>query len=189
MSESQSYTAEQFLEARLELPEGGRWTELDQGKIRTLEPLDIEHGTIVLNISKVLSVFFHKANQGYACFDLGLIVHRDPDTVRFPAISIFKTGERFEETDKAISERKPAAIIEVASTSLRRQLMESHVTDYVNWGVELIWVIDPEAREVLEYRPGQTCQVLNVDGKIIGGEVLPEFSMKVIDLFAEPDWW
>ncbi|QDT44937.1 hypothetical protein Pan241w_50530 [Gimesia alba] len=189
MSESQIYTAEQFLEARLELPEGGRWTELDQGKIITLEPLDIEHGTIVLNISKVLSVFFHEANQGYACFDLGLIVQRDPDTVRFPAISIFKTGERFEETDKAISERKPAAIIEVASTNLRRQLMKSHVTEYVGWGVELVWVIDPQTREVLEYRLGKQSQVIDVAGKMIGGELLPEFSMKVIDLFAEPDWW
>ncbi|MCA9018172.1 MAG: Uma2 family endonuclease [Planctomycetaceae bacterium] len=189
MSESQTYTAEEFLDARPELPEAGRWTELDQGKVIILDPPDIDHGTVVMNISKVLSVFFHKADQGYACFDLGLLVKRNPDTVRFPAVSIFKTGERFEETDKAISERKPAVIIEVASTNSRRKLMQDHVSEYVNWGVELIWVIDPKSREVLEYQPGRGSQVIDASGKIHGGDILPDFTMKVKDLFAEPDWW
>lgn len=189
MSDSQTYTAEQFLDARLELPDAGRWTELDQGKIITLEPPEIEHGTIVLNFSKKLSVYLHKADLGYACFDLGLLVNRNPDTVCFPAVSLFKTGERFEETDKAISERKPAVIVEVASTNDRRRLMNAHVTAYVNWGVELIWVIDPQAQEVLEYLPDQGSQVIDINGKINGGDVLPDFSMKVKDLFAEPVWW
>lgn len=189
MPESQTYTAEQFLDARIELPDAGRWTELEQGKIITLEPPDVEHGTIVLNFSKVLSVYLHKVDQGYACFDLGLLVERNPDTVRFPAVSLFKTGKRFEETDKAISEQIPAVIIEVASTIDRRRLMKTHVTEYVNWGVELIWVIDPQEKEVLEYLPGQGSQVIDISGKINGGEVLPDFSMTVEDLFAEPVWW
>ncbi|WP_339731215.1 Uma2 family endonuclease [uncultured Gimesia sp.] len=189
MSESQTYTAEQFLDARIDLPEGGRWMELSEGKVIALDELDVEHGTIVLNVSKMLSVYFHKVDQGYACFELGLIVKRNPDTIRFPAVSLFKTGKRFEETDKAITERKPAAIIEVASTKGRRQLMKEHVTEYVSWGVELIWVIDPETREVLEYLPGTGSQVIDINGKIVGGDVLPDFTMKVKDLFAPPDWW
>lgn len=189
MPESQTYTAEQFLEAWPELPEAGRWTELAQGKIISLDPPEVEHGTIVLNFSKVLSVYLHRANQGYACFDLGLLIKRNPDTVRFPAVSIFNRGERFEETDKAISDQKPSVILEVASTNDRRQLMSDHVSEYVNWGVELIWVIDPKTQEVLEYLPGIGSQVIDVHGKISGGDALPDFSMKVKDLFAEPVWW
>lgn len=189
MSESSIYTAEQFLEARLELPEAGRWTELNQGKMISLDPPDIEHGTIVLNLSKVLSLYLHQVDEGYACFDLGLLVKQNPDTVLFPPACIFNSGDRFEETDKAISERKPTAIVEIASTNQRRQLMSEHVSDYVNWGVDLIWVIDPPTQEVLEYLPGSGSQVIDVNGKITGGTVLPEFSMRVKDLFVEPVWW
>jgi len=189
MTESPIYTAEQLLETRLEEPEEGRWMELDQGKMINLDPPDVAHGTIVLNLSKVLSVYLHQVDHGYACFELGLLIKRNPDTVRFPAVSIFQTGSRFEETDKAISERKPTAIIEVASTNPRRQVMSDHVSEYVNWGVELILVIDPHAKEVLEYLPGRGSEVIDSKGKITGGAVLPDFVMKVEDLFKEPEWW
>lgn len=189
MTEPPIYTAEQLLETRLEHPEEGRWMELDQGKLINLDPPDVEHGTIVLNLSKVLSVYLHDVDHGYACFELGLLIQRNPDTVRFPAVSFFQSGSRFEETDKAISDRKPTAIIEVASTHPRRQVMQDHVSEYVNWGVELIWVIDPQEKEVLETVSGQASEVIDFKGKIIGGTVLPGFVMKVEDLFTEPVWW
>ncbi len=189
MAESPIYTAEQFLEARHELPDAGRWMELVAGKIINLDPPDVEHGTIVLNISKVLSVYLHQVDQGYACFELGLLVKQNPDTIRFAPVSIFNSGARFEETDKVLSERKPAAIIEIASTNPRRQIMNDHVSDYVAWGVELIWVIDPHVQEVLEYLPARGSEVIDVHGKLTGGHVLPGFSMNVKDLFAEPVWW
>ncbi|MFK7777231.1 MAG: Uma2 family endonuclease [Gimesia sp.] len=189
MVETPIYTAEQLLETRLEQPEEGRWMELDQGKLINLDAPDLDHGTIVLNLSKVLSVYLHQVDHGYACFELGLLMQRNPDTVRFPAICIFQTGKRFEETDNAISERKPVAIIEVASTHPRRQVMNDHVREYMNWGVKLIWVIDPQTKEVHEYLSGQESDVIDFKGKITGGTVMPEFVMKVEDLFTEPVWW
>jgi len=189
MSDVELYTIEQFLEARIELPDAGRWTELDKGQIINLDAPDIDHGTIVLNLSKVLSRYLHEVDHGYACFELGLIVSRNPDTVRFPAVSIFNSGKRFEETDNAIAQRKPDAVIEIASTKPRRQQMTEHVNEFINWGVELIWVIDPHVQEVLEYRLASGSQVIDINGKMTGGETLPEFVMSVQDLFAEPDWW
>ncbi|WP_298866430.1 hypothetical protein, partial [uncultured Gimesia sp.] len=71
MTESPIYTAEQLLETRLEQPEDGRWMELDRGKLINLDPPDVDHGTIVLNLSKMLSVYLHQVDRGYACFELG----------------------------------------------------------------------------------------------------------------------
>ncbi|HBL47597.1 MAG TPA: hypothetical protein DDZ90_29850, partial [Planctomycetaceae bacterium] len=88
-----------------------------------------------------------------------------------------------------LSERKPDAVIEIASTTPRRKSMTGHVKDYVNWGIDLIWVIDPESREVLEYQPGSGSEVIDVHGKLTGKKVLPGFVMPVKALFAEPDWW
>lgn len=189
MSDPAAYTAEQFLDARIELPDGGRWTELDRGQIINLDPPDIEHGTIVLNISKAVSRYLHQRDQGAAYFELGLVVAHDPDTVRFPAVSIYKSGSRFEETDKVVTDRRPDVIIEVASTNPRRRLMKDHLEEYTAWGVELIWVVDPSEKQVHEYRPAEGNKVYELKGVLTGGETLPKFIVPVTDLFAEPDWW
>jgi hypothetical protein len=82
-------TAENFADERSELPDAGQWAELIRGVPVTLAPPDIEHGTIVLNLSKAFSTYVHSGGPGYACFDLGLIVERRPDTSfsRLSAIS------------------------------------------------------------------------------------------------------
>src|SRR5215475_8829898 len=96
--------AEQFDEQRFELPEGGRWTELVEGEIVALSPPDDAHGNIVRNLSKSLAIHAQQSQSGYACFELGLIVGRNPDTVRFPAACYFTQGERFSESDKFVTE-------------------------------------------------------------------------------------
>ena len=110
------FTAEQFVAERDELPDGGRWTELIAGKPVTLSPPTIEHGTAVLNLSKALAKYSQQEQGGYSCFELGLVIARDPDSVRFPAICVFTTGPLFAEADKVVTEARPSLIVEVAST-------------------------------------------------------------------------
>lgn len=88
-------TAEEFLDRIHELPDGGRWTELCQGEIHTLEPPDDVHGNVVYHLSQAIahSINYQKETSGtisgYACFEQGLIVSRNPDTVQFPSVSFF----------------------------------------------------------------------------------------------------
>ena len=72
-------TAEQFATWSDEADER-RWVELVAGKIVRLEPPDATHGLVVLNLSKALSRYVHERGDeidGYACFELGLIIARD----------------------------------------------------------------------------------------------------------------
>ena len=80
-------TAEEFIEQRFEFPEAGQWSELEAGQVVHLQPPDVDHGTVVLNLSKALAEFAQSTARGYACFDLGLQLRTNPDTVRFPAIA------------------------------------------------------------------------------------------------------
>src|SRR5579864_2162436 len=113
-------TAEQFIEGRDELADGGRWTELVAGQPVILSPPTIEHGNSILNLSKALADYSQKEQGGYACFELGLAIARNPDTVHFPAICFFTTGDLFAEAEKVITEVRPALVVEVASTNDRR---------------------------------------------------------------------
>jgi Uma2 family endonuclease len=185
-------TAEEFAESLAELPDRGRWVELVGGQLHTLDPPDVAHGTTVLNLSKALASHLQPAEgsrAGYACFDLGLVVSRDPDTVHFPAISFFPEGRRFLHTDHRLTDVAPALVVEIAATSSRRHGLAGRVELYHSSGVEVVWVIDPVDRQVHVLRHGCGPQTLASEDSLDGEPVLCGFRMRVGELFAEPPWW
>ena len=75
-------TVEAFYQRRDEWPEGGRWCELVDGEVIELSPPDVMHSGVVLNLASKLGVYAQETQNGYACFDIGFVVARCPDTVR-----------------------------------------------------------------------------------------------------------
>lgn len=182
-------TAEQFAEQRDELPEGGRWTELHAGKVVTLSPPDSEHGTTVLNLSKAIAELSKSKPQGYACFGLGLIVARRPDSVRVPALCFYSDGPAFAESDKVVSETRPALVVEVASSNDRRRGLADRIKQWLDWGVRMVWILDPHAKQAHVFELDCQPRRLSSHETLTGGSVLSGFQSNVGDLFKEPDWW
>jgi len=182
-------TAEQFVASRHELPDGGRWTELIAGRPVLLSPPTVEHGNAVLNLSKALADYSQRGQGGYACFDLGFAVARNPDTVKFPAACFFMTGPMFAESDKILTETRPTLVIEVASSNDRRRGLDERIGGWLNWGVPLVWLLDPHARQVHVFEKGRAGQVVGEHQTLSGGSVLFEFATNVGNLFKEPGWW
>lgn len=182
-------TSEQFAEQQYELGDGGRWIELVAGKVVNFQPPDEVHGNVVLNLSKSLANYFQTSDEGYVCFELGLVVRRNPDTVRRPAMCCFTAGQRFAEADKDITETRPSMIVEVASTNDRRRGIKSRVQAYLDWGVELVWVIDTSSSVVYVFQPCVPTVTLRENVLLIGKPVLSSYTIPVVDLFAEPKWW
>lgn len=182
-------TAEEFADRKFDFPDGGRWTELVAGELETFEPPDDAHGNFVRTLSAALADFAQETQEGYACFELGLIVRRNPDTVRCPPISYFTTGERFAEQDKLVTEVRPALVVEIASTNDRRRQMAVRVQEYLDWGVSLVWVADTHARKVLAFEAGRQKREYEAHQTLYGGSILSGFQARVEDLFADPKWW
>jgi Uma2 family endonuclease len=181
-------TAEQFIAGRDGLADGGRWTELIAGRPVILSPPTIEHGTAILNLSKALAEYSQKEKAGYACFELGLAIASNPDTVHFPAICFFTTGTLFAEAEKLITEARPNLVVEVASTNDRRRGIDQRVTSWQEWGVRLVWVLDPHARQVHVFEKGRAGQRLADHQTLFGGSTLSGFKTGIGDLFKEPGW-
>ena len=192
-------SAESFDDARYDLPDGGQWVELVRGRVETLSPPEEEHRVTVLNLSKALADYLNEHREGYPCFELGLIVSRDPDTVRFPAISYFLGGELFAETDKAITDPRPALVIEVMSSNDRRRSLNDRIFEYTNWGVEVLWIVDPIDKAVHTLRPGYANKVAREDETLTGSlswrhkataqPILPDFRIAVSEIFTPPAYW
>jgi Uma2 family endonuclease len=188
MPHSGLLTVEQFVAQREEFADGGRWTELLAGRLFTLQPPTIEHGAAVLNLSKALAEFAQRESAGYACFELGFIVGRNPDTLRFPAVSFFGDGPLFAEADKVVTEVRPSLVAEVASTNDRRRNMKQRVSGWLEWGVPLVWVLDPLAKEVHVSGRDRSGRQFTSHQTLYGGSVLTGFRIGIGDLFKEPGW-
>lgn len=184
-------SAEEFARWEDDDGDGHRWAELAAGKIIRYAPPDPEHGRIVLNISKSLAEHLQKqgaAAEGYACFELGLIVARNPDTVRRPAISYFSIGPRFAELENVVTETRPQLVFEVASSAERRRNAIERVERYLEWGVRSVWLADPLEKQVHVVNQKGRPKLLGADQALEGGSVLPDFRMNVADVFFQPGW-
>jgi Uma2 family endonuclease len=184
-------TADEFAERLPELPDGGRWVELEAGVVSVLDQSDPAHGTIVLNLSKRLAEYLDGRREpvGYACFELGLIVAHDPDTVRRPPVSFFSSTGLFAETDRVVTESVPQLVIETATNNRVRRAMKGRIADYHRHGVSTVWVADPVDRTVHVVSRSKGSRAVSADRQLTGDPVLPGFSLSVAELFAEPDWW
>lgn len=182
-------TAKEFLDRRFELPESGQWSELEAGRVVHLQPPDLDHGTVVLNLSKAFAEHAQSTDAGYACFDLGLQLAAAPDTVRFPAACYFDSGPRFAESDREITSSIPALVVELASTSDRQRLQPQRSHEYLEWGVQVVWTIEPRLRLVSVFTSDQPVRSLGKTDSLTGESILGGFRVEVETLFAEPEWW
>jgi Uma2 family endonuclease len=196
---ARSMTAEEFAEHRYELSDGGQWSELICGEAVSLHPPETAHGTVVLNLSKALADWIEQTRTGYACFELGLILNRCPDTVCCPPISYFVAGDRWAEMDKTITDSCPALVVEVPSTPDRTRLVPGRMRQYWERGVGVVWVVDPKRQSITVQTSQTEPLVLSSADTLSGGDgwigepggepVLAGFSLRVEQVFREPDWW
>lgn len=79
----------------------------------------------------------------------------------------------------------PDLAIEILSPAQDMARLLDKIHFYIQNGVRLVWVIDPEAATVAVLTPGQESRTLSAGDVLDGGDVLPGFSVAVDDLFAQ----
>ena len=182
-------TAEEFA-AIVERPENaGRFFELDEGEIIELPPPQKPHGFASANLVFLLSLYCRERGRGYVLTnDTGVVLERNPDTVRGPDVMLCDDDATADEilSDDSWLETPPVLAVEVLSPSNRYGQISRKVNQYLTAGVQLVWVVDPPAREVTVYRPGDSPSVSNVESKLTGGDALPGLAIKVAELFRMP---
>jgi Uma2 family endonuclease len=189
MDTARLLTAEEFAARESEDDFETRWSELVGGKIVSLGPPAPEHGAIVLNFAKAIAKYLQAATdeKGYAAFETGLLVSRNPDTVRRPPVSFFVTGERFAELDTRLTETRPALVLEIASTNDRRRAMRERVEAYLDWGVRSVWVADPHEKHVHVLATGRPPRQFAGSQSVSGSPIFANFRIGVTELFAMPE--
>ncbi len=185
-TEAKLLTADDLL--RLEA-EGVRG-ELIRGVLCGTMAAGQEHGEIAMRLGAALLGFIEPRGLGRVMgSDSGVWLERDPDTVREPDIAFF-SGEKVP-LDRRITgyaEVVPDLVVEVASPSDSNREVHDKAHMWLNHGVRLVWVVQPETRTVDVYRADEPIATLGEQDALDGLDVLPGFTCDVSAVFGPPGW-
>jgi Uma2 family endonuclease len=180
-------TAEEFF-AWVHRPENrDRSFELDRREVIQIPSPGKYHGFVCANVAQILGLYAAQRRRGYVCTnDSGVVVERDPDTVRGPDVSYYEDDETAADMERRYAGQPPRAAVEVLSPDDRLNRVIRRITQLLNGGVQMVWLVDRAARDVSVYRPGRDPVLLEEHEELSGDDVLPGFRCKVADLFIMP---
>ncbi len=160
--------------------------ELEDGEVLNMPPASELHGAICFLVAHILGNFLLPRGGYVMTNDTSLVVKRRPDTVRGPDVMAFLTRPIFKDLKLAPVDRVPTMVVEVLYPSDRLGKTTKRINQYLARGIPLVWVIDPEDRNVLIYTQNQESITLDETDELTGGEILPGFRCKVSEFFAWP---
>ena len=108
----------------------------------------------------------------------------DPDKVRKPDACFVRRGRLVpDEPPEGFITIAPDIVVEVVSPTDYYYDVERKVEEYLEAGVSVVWVINPDTRSVKVYAQGAGVMKLDDKEELTGGDVLPEFRCAVASLF------
>ena len=150
-----------------------------------MSPAGWEHGEIVMRISGILWEYIRPRNLGRLFgAETGFILDRNPDTVRGPAVALIaREHVPTQKPQEAFWPGAPDLAVEVLSPSDRIGEVNKKTRAWLDAGVKLLWVIDPEPSTVAVYRSPEEVKILTTSDVLDGEDVVRGFSCPVAEIF------
>ena len=173
-------TAADLLSLRLE----HKSTELVRGKLIVREPPSTYHGR-VQSMLNLLVASYVRANALGAVFgqDTGFQIASDPDTVRAPDLAFVDRARVAQIPPRGYAAMAPDLVAEILSPDDRPGEVLAKVGEWLDAGVRLVWVIDPERRVATVYQADGCVATVASNSNVSGEPVLPGFSFRLAELF------
>ncbi len=184
---SKLMTAEEFYDFVNTPRNRDRHFELEKGEVVKVSRPGELHGAVCTNGIWLLSGYTRQKNKGYVLAnDAGLVLERDPDTVRGPDISLYLEIRKLKQLEKKWPKRLPKLIVEVMSPNDRMGKMLKRIAKFLKKGVGMAWLLDPEDETLTIFMPKREPIVFERDEEIGDLKLLPDFRCKVADFFDMP---
>lgn len=168
-----------------ELPSGPVLYELDSGRLVIMPPPGYIHGAVESNLATALKTQGEQRGHGRACSgDVGIILWRSPDrVVGADAAFIANISLPVRQSPEGYLETIPHLVVEVRSKNDTQPYLDRKAQDYLTAGVRVVWVADPDARTVTEYRPNNPPVVFGDSDTLAVDDIIPGFRLPVRDAF------
>ena len=162
----------------------GRLCELVDG-ILVEKPMGFYESVLAMAIGRFIGNYLESHNLGIVAGEAGMlrILGRQ---IRIPDVS-FICWERLPQGREPVPAVSPDLAVEVLSESNTEREIQDKLGEYFAGGTRLAWIIDPRTRTARIYHSPDQWTLVDEAGSLAGGDVLPDFELKLDMLFAELD--
>ncbi len=170
------------------MPDDGIRRELHHGELVEMNPPAHRHALLSGEIFGLLFIYNKTHNAGIVMgSDGGYLMHTDPDTgkqtVLIPDVSFVSKARETKNFDDLFV-GAPDLAVEIISPSETSGMIVRKLQGYFAYGTRMVWLVYPDAQLIEVYVAADQYQMLDLNGTLDGGDVLPSFTLSVRDVFA-----
>ena len=173
-----SLTREQFYQLCLRNPE----LQLErnpQGELIIMSPVGGESGRKESSLNFQISLWNYQTQLGVVfssstIFSLPSGGDRSPDVAY---VSLEKWENLTQEEREGFPPICPDFVIELRSKSDRLKPLQEKMQEYLDSGLRLGWLINPQQKQIEIYRPHKAVEIVNMPVILSGEDVLPELNI------------
>ena len=142
------------------------------------------HSLLASAVFEILEAYLRESRFSCVIPNAGYILSRNPLTIRQPDVSVL-SKERIRSTgDDDYFEGAPELAVEIVSPSDPADDLQIKVEQYLQAGAKQVWILYPKTKCVHVFFEGGSIATFDDMQTLTGGDLLPEFSVKVGDLFS-----
>ncbi|MCY4537814.1 MAG: Uma2 family endonuclease [Chloroflexi bacterium] len=144
------------------------------------------HGETANLIAHYLTGFVLERALGRVGVEVGFHPPGDRRTALLPDVSFISKARMSRRARASYVPRMPDLAVELVSPSQSLAQVRRKAETYLRHGTALVWLIDPEAKTAEVWQPGtERREVIDLDGELAGGDILPGFSLPLKRLFRD----
>jgi len=174
-------TAEEFIQQYDDAP-----FELDEGQVVETSELSLQHGFVCANIACRLGNYLQEHQLGRVAINNSWVrTLRSPDSVRGPDVQ-YMSYDRIPKgkVPGGLLEEVPELVVEVRSASDTWKKMLNKSSEYLNAGVKIVLILDPDKAAATIFRGEELPQTLHNGDWITLPDLFPGFSVTLAKVFG-----
>jgi Uma2 family endonuclease len=137
---------------------------------------------IAASILSEIGMYVRKRKLGYVTgADGGYIVTGER---YIPDVGFISIERQPRPSRESYNSNAPDLAVEVISPTDSDKPLHIKIANYLAAGT-VVWVVHPDSRTVEVFHPGQAVQIMDINGVLDGGDVLPGFTLAISDIFPD----
>ncbi|NJK58020.1 MAG: Uma2 family endonuclease [Pleurocapsa sp. SU_5_0] len=157
-----------------------------EGKLIVMSPTGSQSGKFNMSLAFQVELWNRKAGKPGVVFDSSTGFKLSNGATRSPDVSwieLDRWNSLTARQQRGFAPIDPDFVIELMSPTDELLELQQKMSEYINCGVRLGWLINPDERQVEIYRVGQDKEVLDNPKTLSGETVLVNFDLDLIDIF------
>lgn len=157
-----------------------------EGKLIVMSPTGSQSGKFNMSLAFQVELWNRKAGKPGVVFDSSTGFKLSNGATRSPDVSwieLSRWNSLTARQQRGFAPINPDFVIELMSPTDELLELQHKMSEYIDCGVRLGWLINPDERQVEIYRAGQDKEVLDNPKTLSGETVLVNFDLDLIDIF------